>query len=122
MRYTFIFCTLFFVFIGNIQKTNAQNSTKSSKEIKNLIAKKRAFNDKYGYGYRIQLYYGDETKARSLQSRFKIEFPKVNTYLNYEQPYWKIQVGNYKSRLEADKALLKFSEKFSGLIVIPLGK
>ncbi|WP_438976593.1 SPOR domain-containing protein [Polaribacter sp.] len=112
----------FFIATTYIVDVKAQNKTNSSKEIKELIAKKRAFNDKYGYGYTIQIYYGNETKARSLRSKFRIDFPKVSTNLNYEQPYWKVQVGNYKTRLEADKAALKFSEKFSGLIVIPLGK
>ena len=112
----------FFIATTYIVDVKAQNKTSSSKEIKELIAKKRAFNDKYGYGYTIQIYYGNETKARSLRSKFRIDFPKVSTNLNYEQPYWKVQVGNYKTRLEANKAALKFSEKFSGLIVIPLGK
>lgn len=112
----------FFIATTYIVDVKAQNKTNSSKEIKELIAKKRAFNDKYGNGYTIQIYYGNETKARSLRSKFRIDFPKVSTNLNYEQPYWKVQVGNYKTRLEADKAALQFSEKFSGLIVIPLGK
>lgn len=108
--------------LGNLTYFQAQNSTNTSKEIKELISKKREFNKKYGYGYRVQIYYGEETKAKSLQSKFRVTFPEVETFLNYEQPYWKVQVGNYKTTLEADKALLKFSEKFSGLIVIPLGK
>ena len=116
------FSTLFlFIFLtGGFYTLTAQNKTNSSKEVKNLIAKKRAFNKEYGYGYRIQIYYGDETKARSLQNKFRVNFPNVYTKLDYEQPNWKVQVGNYKTKLEADRALLNFSEKFSGLIVISL--
>ena len=122
MNSKLFYALLICLFLGNITDLQAQNSTNKSKEIKELISKKREFNKKYGYGYRIQIYYGEETKAKSLQSKFKVTFPEVETFLNYEQPYWKVQVGNYKSTLEADKALLKFSEKYSGLIVIPLGK
>ena len=103
-------------------KLVAQNSTNSSPQIKRLISKKRAFNKSYGYGYRIQVYYGNETKARTVLKKFKLEFPEVYTKLDYDKPVWKVQVGNYKTKLEADKALLTFSEEFSGLIVIPLGK
>lgn len=116
--YSLLLCLL----LGNLTDFKAQNSTNASKEIKELISKKREFNKKFGYGYRIQIYYGEETKAKSLQGKFRVNFPEVETFLNYEQPYWKVQVGNYKTTLEADKAALKFSEKFSGLIVIPLGK
>jgi hypothetical protein len=112
----------FFVLIVGCLSISAQNKTNTSKQIKTLIAKKRAFNKKYGYGFRIQIYYGNETKARSMKSEFKVNYPEVYAKLDYNQPYWKVQVGNYKTRLEADKAMVNFSENFTGLIVIPLGK
>ena len=87
-----------------------------------MIEKKREFNKTYGFGYRIQIYYGDETKARTLQQRFKATYPSVFTKLEYDRPYWKVKVGNYKTKLEADRSAMVFSEKFSGLIVVPLGK
>ncbi len=121
MKNKYIFSLLFFFCVGCFSLT-AQNKTNMSNNVKTLIAKKRAFNKKYGFGYRIQIYYGDETKARSLRNKFKVNYPEVFTKLDYDQPYWKVQVGNYKTRLEADKAVANFSEKFSGLIVIPLGK
>ncbi|MFQ3180741.1 MAG: septal ring-binding cell division protein DamX [Polaribacter sp.] len=111
-----------FLLIAGTHSISSQNSTNSSTSIKNLIAKKRAFNSKFGHGFRVQIFYGDETKARGIQNKFKVNFPNVYTKLDYEQPYWKVQVGNYKTRLEADKAMVSFSEKFSGLIIIPLGK
>ena len=118
---TFLSFILFAILLGT-NSLYSQNKTNTSNEVKNLIDKKRSFNKQYGYGYRVQVYYGDETKARSIESKFKINFPNVYTKLDYDQPYWKVQVGNYKTKLEADKAVINFSEKFSGLIVIPLGK
>jgi len=100
----------------------AQNTTNESEEIKSLLAKKRAYNKKYGFGYRIQLYNGSEQKARRIRARFRIEFPNNSTKLVYKAPEWKVQVGNYKTKLDADKDLLVFREKFSGIIVVPMGK
>ena len=118
-----IFFTFFLIAVfAGTTNFSAQNNTNSSEEIKILNDKKRAFNEEYGFGYRIQIYYGNETKARSIEKKFKISFPEVATNLNYDEPYWKTQVGNYKTKLEADRALLKFSKEFSGLIVVPLGK
>ena len=113
---------LFLIIMLGTNNLVAQNKTNSSPEIKRLIAKKRSFNRSYGYGYIIQIYYGNETKARSLQNKFRVNFPNVYTKLDYDKPDWKVLVGKYKSKLEADKAVINFSEKFSGLIVIPLGK
>ncbi|RCS26257.1 SPOR domain-containing protein [Polaribacter sp. WD7] len=100
----------------------AQNQTNESAEIKNIIAKKRDYNERYGYGFRIQLYNGNEQKSRKIRARFRAEFPGYITKLVYKSPEWKVQVGNYKTKLEADKDLLIFREKFSGIIVIPMGK
>jgi septal ring-binding cell division protein DamX len=122
MKNKFYFAAFLLVLIAGNRSISAQNNTNSSTQIKNLIAKKRAFNSKFGYGFRVQIFYGDETKARGIQNKFKVNFSNVYTKLDYEQPYWKVQVGNYRTRLEADKAMVSFSEKFSGLIIIPLGK
>jgi hypothetical protein len=116
--YTYWFFGLFLTLGSHI--ITAQNNTNMSPQIKNLIAKKRAFNKDIGFGYRVQLFYGEETNARNIQTKFNSSYPDVVTKLTYDQPYWKVQVGNYKTKLEADKALLNFSEKFSGLIVISL--
>ena len=103
-------------------KGYSQNTTKKSQEIKSIISKKRSFNNTYGFGYRIQLYNGNEQKARSYNAQFKIEFPGNPSKLVYNAPEWKVQVGNYKTKLEADKDLVIFQEKFSAIIVIPMGK
>jgi|GEM_PF-638406 hypothetical protein len=120
MKYSYshwFFGLLLVVGLGNM---TAQNNTNMSPQIKNLIAKKRAFNKDIGFGYRVQIFYGDESNARKAQATFSSTYPTVFTKLSYDQPFWKVQVGNYKTKLEADRALLNFSEKFSGLIVISL--
>ena len=115
-----VFAVLVF---GMSQNTVAQTGkTNSSESIKNLISKKREFNAKYGYGFRIQIYYGNETEARKLRNSFRRNFPKTKSYLKYEQPYGKVLVGDYKNKLQADRASIDFSEKFAGLIIVPLGK
>ena len=98
----------------------AQNSTHVSKEIEQLVNKKRSYNKTNGFGYRIQLYNGNEQKAKQYKERFKLEFPGIYSKLVYNAPEWKIQVGNYKTKLDADKALMRFKKKFFGIIVIPI--
>ncbi|CAM1368253.1 Sporulation related domain-containing protein [Tenacibaculum sediminilitoris] len=110
---------LFIVFSG-VFNTNAQGEHTDNKDIISLIEKKRAYNKNNGTGYRIQLYNGQERQARSLRNRFQIEYPGIYTKLTYKAPEWKIQVGNYKTRLHADRALNKIREKFSGAIVVPM--
>lgn len=117
----FFFSFLVFMTLG-LSNFPAQNNTNLSPQIKNLIAKKRAFNKDVIFGYRIQIFFGEENNARNSLSKFSSTYPDVYTKLSYDQPYWKVQVGNYKTKLEADKALMNFSNQFSGLIVVFVGK
>lgn len=114
--------SLILVLLTTSYSVHSQNKTNSSKEIKSLISKKRSFNKEFGFGYRIQLYNGNEEQARKFRARFRIEFPNIYSKLAYNAPEWKVQVGNYKTKLEADKDLIKFQEKFSAIIVVPMGK
>ena len=117
----FIMCVFLVVFLTT-NFTYSQSKKSDNTLIKELISKKRSFNKEYSYGFRIQLYNGLETVARKTMKKFKIDFPEIKTYLVYRQPEWKIQVGFYKTKLEADRALLDLKRKYGSAIVIPLGK
>lgn len=122
MRNTLIIKIFAFYLLTNISSVKAQNKTNINNNIKNLIEKKRTFNKEIGYGYCIQIYYGNETTAKTTNAKFKILYPRVLTKLVYNKPYWKVQVGNYKTKLEADRSNLIFKKEFSGTIVVPMRK
>ena len=122
MKKTVIISCLFFVGFLTSQTIYSQSIKSDSSLINELISKKKSFNKEFGYGFRIQLYNGFETEAKKTEAKFKIDFPEIKTYLLYRQPEWKIQVGFYKTKLEADRALLDFKRKYGSAIVIPLGK
>ena len=122
MKKTVIISCLFFVGFLTSQTIYSQSKKSDSTLINELISKKRSFNKEFGYGFRIQLYNGFETEAKKTETKFKIDFPEIKTYLLYRQPEWKIQVGFYKTKLEADRALLDLKRKYGSAIVIPLGK
>ena len=112
---------LFTIYLGCFTSFG-QNQTNDNEKIRSLITKKRDYNKRKGFGYRIQLYNGSEINAKRIRKEFNKKFPKVKTQLKFDTPEWKIQVGNYKTTLEADKALININLKFSGAIVIPINK
>lgn len=118
MKTSLIFTSLLaFLFFSSLT-ANAQDNITENKKINSLIHKKREYNKYNGFGYRIQLYYGNENKAKSLLTNFNEEFPDVYSKLGYDKPYWNVKVGSYRTRLDADRALNKIGEKFSGAIVV----
>lgn len=109
---------IFFLTIGFGTLQSKAQIVKNEK-VTDLIKKKRDFNKENGIGFRIQLTNGFETSIKKTNSLFKIEYPTIKTYILFESPDWKVQVGNYKTRLEADKALNQFKKKFPESIVVP---
>ena len=106
------------IFFSTSMAINAQTNMDSN--VVSLIEKKRAYNKKRGYGFRIQLFYGTETKARTELKAFSMAYPEIKTHIDYSNPpYWKSLVGDYKTRLEADKILNTIKTKFPAAIVVP---
>ena len=91
-----------------------------NEKIDNLIAQKRSFNqnNKTTIVYKIQLYNGSESQAYKIRSNFQSSYPEYKTKIIYKSPEWKTQVGDFETRLEADRVLLIIKEKFSGAIVL----
>jgi len=89
-------------------------------KIEDLITQKKTYNkqNKNTVVYKIQLYNGSETEAYKIESNFKSIFPEYKTTIIYKQPEWKTQVGDFETKLEADRVLLLIKEEFSGAIVL----
>ncbi|MCK8481907.1 SPOR domain-containing protein [Psychroserpens algicola] len=67
--------------------------------------------------YKIQLDFGSRSEAMALEREFKNTFSQWPTDVVYETPNYKVWVGNFSTRLEADIALLKIKKKFSKAMV-----
>ena len=89
-------------------------------KIEDLISQKRNYNqqNKNNVVFKIQLYNGTESEAYKIRSNFRSDFPEYKTTIIYKQPEWKTQVGNFETKLEADRVLLLIKKEFSGAIVL----
>lgn len=108
---------LFFTFFLGITNLFSQSE---SEKIDDLIEQKKAFNknNKNSIVYKIQLYNGNESEAYTIERNFNSSFPEYETHVIYKSPEWKTQVGNFNTRLEADKILNIIKIKFAGAIVL----
>ena len=70
-------------------------------------------------GFRVQIYFGpNRTKANEVKTDFLQIFPNTGAYLVYQQPNFKIRVGDYKSRLEALKFLKEIQTLYSSAFIV----
>jgi hypothetical protein len=67
--------------------------------------------------YKIQVYQGNRTGAETAKSQFATHYNEWPISMEYETPNYKIWVGNFRSRLEADKALIKIKKNYNNAFI-----
>jgi len=71
-----------------------------------------------GYGYRVQIFYGsDRREVFNQQARFKGSYPKLNTYIVYKEPNYYVRVGDFRTRLEAQRLINELRPTFPTLFI-----
>jgi hypothetical protein len=71
-------------------------------------------------GWRVHIMF--KTKKKEIQ-QLKIAFmkiyPQIPAYLEYEAPYYRLRVGNCRTKLEAIKIQRQISKQFLGAYPVP---
>ncbi len=108
---TFIFCALCFVAQAQVGSIVYNQPSTLNQLIKDNTLYNKANNTTQGY--RIQLYLGDNRETmNALKAQFVLAYPNVVPYASYEQPNFKLRVGDYRNRFEAFFALKKVEVRF----------
>lgn len=69
-------------------------------------------------GFRVQIFSGlDRQVAYSEQAKFKARYPAINTYISYTQPNYKLRVGDFRTRLEAEKLMNELKKYYNSMFV-----
>lgn len=118
-----ILFSLLSIFILFSVLTYGQNIKKvaivKSKAIDFILLKKKLYNaENPPMGYKIQLYYGNEKTAYKIKQDFKKEFPNQHAKIIFATPDWKVMVGNFKKRINADSTIIAIKKKFIGAVVV----
>ena len=111
---TLIVLTMFTM--SNLLAQEGVVTVNQDREIDELLKLKKEVN-RTEYNYKIQIYNGNRTGAENARLEFRKSFPNWSTNMKYETPNYKIWVGNFKTHLEADRALLKVKKKFGNAFI-----
>lgn len=126
MRFLRNFLILNLVLFANnlIIAQSSKTTLNEPSAVKELLNKKKnantstTVNDKF----KIQIFYGKNTEARSALSSFRRIYPEVNATIVYTNPSYKVLVGNYKTRLDAERNLKVIQKDFEHALLIRPGK
>ncbi len=74
--------------------------------------------NKLSDGYTIQLYYGEKNKANSTIRIYRNKYNTWHATIKYETPNYKVWVGNFSSRIDADRALIEIKNHFPSAFIL----
>ena len=83
-------------------------------EVKNKLTKENKVNE----GFTIQLYSGNEKTAIETIHEYNKNYSEWAATIIYATPNYKVWVGNFFTRLEADRIVLKIKEDFPAAFVL----
>ena len=102
---------------------DSSNSVQGFVELKSekidLLIEDYKANKKY-YGNRIQIFSSSNNRLEAVRakSEFLREFPEIKSYLVYQAPNYKVRVGDFLDRLQANKELLIIKESFPNAFLV----
>ena len=78
--------------------------------------------DRKRNGYRIRLFFDNKQTARveseELEKAFQLQFPQIPTYRSYTNPFFKVVVGDYRTKSDAIRQLKKILPFYPKAIVV----
>ncbi|MFO7977668.1 MAG: hypothetical protein R6U64_03335 [Bacteroidales bacterium] len=73
-------------------------------------------------GFRIQVHVesGNQSRVRIQNKKFEFEelFPQIHSYIVYDAPYFKLRVGDFRTRLEARKVWEQIASEYGDAFIV----
>lgn len=71
-------------------------------------------------GYRVQVFDDNNVhtakhQAQARKQQMQSRFPEFNAYIQFNSPYWRVKVGDFKTRSEAETAMNAIRTAFPAL-------
>jgi hypothetical protein len=127
MKSTLLLVTLCFCLTSFSQDTSSTIIVKKDPRIDILVKKQAQINEetsrdsrKAGKGYRLLVVNTiKRDDAISAKAKVYTNFPELKAYLLYQSPYYKLKVGNFKEKKEAEDYQKKLKRYFpSGVFIM----
>ena len=113
--------TLFFLIFFYITSTNAQNIRVSQDpKFEQLLNEKRKVNASITSTnrYKIQIFNGSSEETKKTLIQFKKDNKGYDATIVFSTPLYKVWIGSFKTRIEAEKNLNVIRKKYPNAIII----
>lgn len=127
-KYSILKSFLFSVLLCQISfKSFSQGSVvnvSQDAKFEQLLNDKRKINSSITINdrYKIQIFNGDNQNSKKQLMDFKKENKNLDATIVFSTPQYKVWVGNFKTRIEAEKCLLELKKKYPKAFLVKPNK
>ncbi len=121
-KFFLVFCFLLtFSSFAKAQKGNVVIT--ESPLISTLVEKHKYINEKHKIiGWRVQIFFdsGNNSKSHAYSKKgvFMAMYPDMSVYLMFQSPYYKVRVGDFRTRIDAEGFKQKIVGEFPDAFVV----
>ena len=115
---------LFFALTTNLRAQNGNTTLTQDPKFEQLLAEKRKVNSSITINdrYKIQIFNGDSETSKKTLIDFRKEYKNHDATIVFSTPSYKVWVGNFKSRIEAERNLAEMKKKYPNALLIKPNK
>ena len=113
-----LFLGLFFLNFNTL--FSQQVTVEQDLKFEQLLAEKRKINAAITVNnrYKIQLFSGASEDAKKMLALFRKDNKQYDATIVFSTPIYKVWVGNFKSRIEAERNLILLKKKYPNALVV----
>lgn len=108
------------LYSAKIEAQTAKMNPKIEEKLDYLISEKQKINTSLAFKerYKIQIYSGESEKAKKTVIQFKQDFKDIDATIIFNTPNYKVWVGNFKTRMEAERNFVEIKKKYKNTLLI----
>lgn len=116
--------TFSFTTTSKIIAQSSNLSVNQDPKFEQLLNEKRKSNINLSYSdrYKIQIFNGASESAKKTLNEFRQEFRNIDGTIIFNTPNYKVWVGNFRTRMEAERNLVDIQKKYKNVFLIKPNK
>ena len=118
-----VFAFLLFYSV-NLAAQDSKTNVYQDSKFENLLKEKRRINSSITVNdnYKIQIYNGDSETSKKTLIDFKKQFKNFDGTIIFNTPVYKVWIGNFKTRIDAERNLTEIKKTYKNAFLIKPNK
>jgi hypothetical protein len=123
-RKAFFISLTVFISYFNASAQSGNIMVNQDSKFEQLLNEKRKINisNSVNDSYKIQIFSGESERAKNTLNEFRQQFREIDGTIIFFTPNYKVWVGNFKTRIEAERNLIEIRKRYTNVHLIKPSK